>query len=206
MFKKSAENLSENPPSVYFCPYCRVILDRSDSFRTEKKNKIWYYRCVEKKCGRFFDEKTFKKEEKNGKHYYTKDKKIDPDKLIEDIIIELYQGYPSYRKVAELSHFSRKRVENVIQKRRVVSKVYKLSEFFDEVLKVDRSFRKKYPIETVIKMLEFGFSKNQIKTLLNIDYYSLEDLISGYIVEDKVKHKVKVSEKKISYSYFIVKT
>ncbi len=205
------ENKEQVLKNVYFCPYCRVASAKTEDFKAEFRNGKWVYKCIARKCGKFFYQNTYKEQNKNGKHYFTivnsrdVENSIDVETLIEKIIIDVYMRVASYRKVAELTHFSRSRVEKTIQKRICKSREYKLNEFFEEVLQIDREYRRNNSAETIVKMLEFGFTKNQIMTLLKIDYYYFQDLINGYTIEEQVKHKIKVSGKKITYSHFIDK-
>ncbi len=206
MNKKENQNLKDNAPNVYFCPYCRVVSDNPNVFNGELKNGKWRYKCISRKCGKYFYQETYKLESKNGKHYFTKGNPNDADDLIIKIIIDVYEYVVSYRKVSQLTHFSRSRVESVIKERIRKSKIYSLHSFFEEVLHEEISFEGEGYKKIIVKLLEFGFTRNQIMKNFDFHYYALKEFIHGYEIKEQVRHRIEFLKAFVFRYYYIDKT
>jgi len=201
MSKKVGLTLKQKVKNVYFCPYCKIVSVNSDDFKPKKKYNQYEYTCFARSCGKSFTQDTYRVQSKNGKHYYTGVDGENVKDLIEEIVIGFYKQGFSYRKVSDLTHFSRTRIEGII-KSRIRYKSCKKKVFFEDVLKMDTKYIINNTGDAIVKMLKFGFTQRQVIKLLKIYHLELKNYISGHSIENVNKHKIKIEGNTITYSYF----
>ena len=190
--KKSIFEEEKKKGIVYFCPRCRFIAKSPREFNTDKKNS---YKCPHPDCKKpMFKQQTFIDERMKYKKYHTLDTNLTVKELRKNIIAELYNRGFSSRDINELTHFSRKKIQKIIEEN-TYTRIMTVGEFYRDVLPfADGDSPIEIIRETIIDFLSFGFSHRDLSTLLDISYPKLIELIGTREIDYRKKHRVKLLE------------
>jgi len=161
------EKLDEEPPK--FCPFCREIFLFGNGYEHIKSKQKFSYSCSFCKALMNFTHNDYKNEANNGKKYHTSQvnsiKRVN--KFITDEVEALAQEGFSHREIHQITHFSRARINSILQLEQEKATI-SLKKFFIEHLMIDNEITKKLlkkeliekeaKVPLIDKALEYGCS------------------------------------------------
>ncbi len=179
---------------VCFCPYCRVVSKNPQVFK-DRLNIGYQYKCFD--CNKDFNPDTYIEQARNGKNYHCV--KCDVNKIIHDIIFSFYDIGCSQRKIHELTHFSRSKIQEVTS---AVKKEKRMTKdvFFTDHLNIDEDTTLRDAINTA---LDYGCSKREVRELFNTSYKKMDRLGANRNRGTNYSHhRIKIDGDEIIYYFY----